>query len=147
MEDFHLCTLFTKQNLSCYPLFAMVPLSIMDSLLKVDVILQNGEGVSITFVIHNNRYAIDLVLCLNFRFQLNESSLRIDEEIYDIVTGDLSNINGPLLICYDNSKHWLLKPRRFRLYSFSRNVMVASTRVVTPYCSYTSTMWTLLSLR
>lgn len=138
MEDFYLCTLFTKQNLSCYPLFAMAPVSIMDSLLKVDVILKNGEGVSITFAIHNNRYAIDLALCLNFRFQLNESSLCIDEEIYDIITRDLSNINGPLLICNDNGKHWLLKPRRFRLYSFSRNVMVASTRMVIPYCSCTS---------
>jgi hypothetical protein len=87
------------------------------------VIRVDGEGFPISFPLGNR---------LSLWFQLNINSLHIDEEVYDSMTGDLSYIVGQLLVCNGDGKHWLLGPKRFRLYGLSESVMAATTSLATP---------------
>jgi hypothetical protein len=74
-------------------------------------------------------------LCLNLWFWLNEDSLYIDEEDCDIFTGNMTHTIVQFLVHNGDVKHWLLKPKKFRVYGLSESIMVASTKVVTYFQS------------
>jgi hypothetical protein len=96
------------------------------------VIRVDGEGFPISFPLGNDGIAVVIAFRLSLWFQLNINSLHIDEEVYDSMTGDLSYIVGQLLVCNGDGKHWLLGPKRFRLYGLSESVMAATTSLATP---------------
>jgi hypothetical protein len=66
---------------------------------------------------------------------LSEDFIFIDEQVFDALSGDLIHTIRQSLICDEDSKQWLLKAGRFRVYDVSDSVMVASTELVTSHQS------------
>jgi hypothetical protein len=64
----------------------------------------------------------------------------LDEEVYDTQSGNLINTIEQSPICDGDSKEWLLRLGRFRVYGVSELVMAASTELVTPHRSSTATV-------
>jgi hypothetical protein len=111
---------------------AMAMLNVDDSQPSYVEIHADGEGVSISFLIGSDGFAVVTTLCLSLWFQLNAMSLHIDEDVYDSTSGDLIYTISQSPICNGNGKYWLLRPGRFRLYGLSEFVMVASTGLAIP---------------
>jgi hypothetical protein len=63
----------------------------------------------------------------------------LDEEVYDAVSGYLINTIEQPLVCDGDSKHWLLKHGKYRVYNIRDSVMAASTKLITPHRSSTGT--------
>jgi hypothetical protein len=74
-------------------------------------------------------------------------SLHVDEEVYDLVTGELSHTIGQRPVYNGDGKHWLLGPGRFRLYGLSESIMAAITILATPLSSPSCTIQTSLNSR
>jgi hypothetical protein len=87
------------------------------------------------------------VVCLGLRFQLNITSLDIDKEVFDSISGDVTHTIGQIPICNGDGKHWLLRPGRFRLYGLSKSTMAASTELAPSLRSPSCTNHTPLSSR
>jgi hypothetical protein len=58
---------------------------------------------------------------------IERDSVHIDKENFDPTTRDLTHKFGQLLVCNGKIKHWLFRPRRYRLYGLIYCVMAAST--------------------
>ena len=64
----------------------------------------------------------------------------IDEEVYDALSGDLIGTISQSRVCDGASKQWLLNVGRYRVYGVTDSVMAASTELVRPHRSSTSTI-------
>jgi hypothetical protein len=115
----------------------MAALSVDDSHPSYVEICVNGEGVPITFPIGSDGLALVTTLRLSLRFQWNAMSLHIDKDIYDTKSGDLIHIISQSHVWIGDGIHWLLRPRRFRLYGLSESVMAATmtTPLSLPSCT------------
>jgi hypothetical protein len=91
----------------------MAALHLGDTLTKFVVIYADSEGVPISFPIRNDRLTLVTSLRLSLRFRLSKEFMYIDEEVFDVLSGDLIHTIGQLPVCDGDSKHWLLKPKRF----------------------------------
>jgi hypothetical protein len=74
-------------------------------------------------------------------------SLHIDEDVYDIVSGELLHTISQFLVCNGDGKHQLLRIGRFRLYNLSEFVMAAPTSLAIPLSLLSRTIQTLLTSR
>jgi hypothetical protein len=126
---------------------AMASMNLTDYLSSFVVIRVDGEGVPISSPLGSDGIAIVTAICLGLRFQLNTNSLHIDEEVFDLVIGDLFYTIGQLPVRNGDGKHWLLGPGRFRLYGLSESVMAATTGLATPLSSPSCTIQTPLTSR
>jgi hypothetical protein len=97
-------------------------------------------GVPISFPLGNDGVAHVTSLRLSLRFQMSEDFMFIDEEVYDAQSGDLIHTIGQSPVCDGASKQWLLNVGRYRVYGVSDSVMAATTELVTPHLSSTSTV-------
>jgi hypothetical protein len=104
------------------------------------VVHADGEGVPISFPLGNDGLVRVTSLRLSLRFGLSEEFMFLDEEVYDALSGDLINTIEQPPVCDGDSKEWLLRPGRFRIYGVSQPVMGASTELVTPHRSSTGTV-------
>jgi hypothetical protein len=104
------------------------------------VIYYEVGGVPISFPLGNDGVAHITSLRLSLRFQMSEDFMFIDEEVYDAQSGDLIHTIGQSPVCDGASKQWLLNAGRYRVYSVSDSVMVATTELVTPHRSSTGTI-------
>jgi hypothetical protein len=104
------------------------------------VVHADGEGVPISFSLGNDGLVRVTSLRLSLRFGFSEDFMFLDEEVYDAFSGDLINTIEQPPICDGDSKEWLLRPGRFRVYGVSQSVMGASTELVTPHRSSTGTV-------
>jgi hypothetical protein len=118
----------------------MAALQLGDTLSKSVVIFADTEGVPVSFPIGNDGLALVTSLRLSLRFWLNEEFMYIDEEVFDAHSGELIHTIGQSPVSDRDSKHWLLKPGRFRVSGVSESVMAASTELVTPHRSSTGTV-------
>jgi hypothetical protein len=78
---------------------------------------------------------------------LNIAFLHIDEEVFDLVSSDITHNIGQITVCNGDGKHWLLRPGRFKLYGLSESIMAVSTKLATPLWSPSCTNYTPLSSR
>ena len=111
------------------------------------VIYLDGVRVPISFPLGSDGVAHVTSLRLSLRFQLSEDFMFIDEEVYDANSGDLIHTISQSPVCNKGSKHWLLNARRYRVYGVSDSVMAASTELITPHRSSTSTVQLTLATR
>jgi hypothetical protein len=118
----------------------MAALQLGDTLSKSAVIFADTEGVPVSFPISNDNLALVTSLRLSLRFRLSEEFMYIDEEVFDAHSGELIHTIGQSPVSEGDSKHWLLKPGRYRVYGVSDLVMAASTELVTPHRSSTGTV-------
>jgi hypothetical protein len=114
---------------------AMASMNLADYLSSFALIQADGEGVLISFPLGSDGIAVVTIIRLGLRFQLNIDSLHIDKEVFDLVTGDLYHTICQLFVCNGDGKHWLLGPRKFRLYGLSKSIMAATTGLATPLSS------------
>jgi hypothetical protein len=104
------------------------------------IIYADGDGVPVSFPVGNDGLACVTSLRLSLRFWFSENFMFVDEEVYDALSGDLINTIEQPPVCDGDSKEWLLRPGRFRIYGVSQPVMGASTELVTPHRSSTGTV-------
>jgi hypothetical protein len=88
----------------------------------------------------NDGLALVTSLRLSLRFGLTEKFIYVDEEVYDAHSRDLMYTIGQSPECDGDSKQWLLKPGRYRVYGVSESVMAASTELIPPHRSSTDTV-------
>jgi hypothetical protein len=125
----------------------MATLQLGDTLSKFAVIFANTKGVPVSFPKSNDGLALVTFLRLSLRFRLSEEFMYIDEEVFDAHSGELIHTIGQSPVSEGDSKHWLLKPGRYRVYGVSDLVMAASTELVTPHRSSTGTVHLTLATR
>jgi hypothetical protein len=118
----------------------MAALNAGDSHSRFVVIYADGEGVPVSFPLGNDGLAHVTSLRLSLRFWLSEDFMFIDEEVYDALSEHLINTIEQSPVCDGDSKHWLLKHRKYRVYGVSDLVMATSTELVTPHQSSISTV-------
>jgi hypothetical protein len=118
----------------------MAALQLVDTLSKFAIIFAETEGVPVSFPISNDGLALVTSLRLYLRFRLSKEFMYIDEEVFGTHSGELIHTIGQSPVCDGDSKHWLLKSRRFRVYGVSESMMAASTELVTPHRSSTGTV-------
>jgi hypothetical protein len=104
------------------------------------VIRADSDGVLVSFPLGNEGLAHVTSLRLSLRFGLSEDFMFLDEEVYDALSGDLINTIEQPPVCNGDSKHWLLKHGKYRVYGVRDSVMAASTELVTPHRSSTGTV-------
>jgi hypothetical protein len=104
------------------------------------IIYADGDGVPVSFPLGNGGLACVTSLRLSLRFRFSEDFMFIDEEVYDAFSGDLINTIEEPPVCDGDSKHWLLKHGKYRVYGVSDSVMAASTELVRPHRSSTGTV-------
>jgi hypothetical protein len=97
------------------------------------VICADDDGVLVSFPLGNDRLACVTSLRLSLRFQLSENFMFVDEKVYDALPRDLINTIEQPPVCDEDSKHWLLKHGKYRVYGVSNSVMAASTELVIPH--------------
>jgi hypothetical protein len=118
----------------------MATLNLGDTHSNLVVINADGEGVPISYPLGNDKRTLVISLRLNLRFRLSEDFIYIDEEVFEAVLGDLRHIIGQFPICDGDSKQWLFKAGRYRVYGMNDLVMAASTELVTPHRSSIGTV-------
>jgi hypothetical protein len=104
------------------------------------VIHADGQGAPLSFPLRNDGLVRVTSLRLSLRFGLSEDFMFLDEEVYDSQSGNLINTIEQSPVCDGDSKEWLLRPGKFRVYGVSESVMAASTELVTPHRSSTGTV-------
>jgi hypothetical protein len=118
----------------------MAPLNLANTHTRFAVIYVEGEGVPISFPLGNDELTLVTSFRLSLRFGLTEKFIYVDEEVYDAYSGDLMYTIGQSPECDGDSKQWLLKLGRYRVYGVSESVMAASTKLITPHRSSTDTV-------
>lgn len=98
----------------------------------------NGHGIPISFPIADEGFCIVTAFRLSLRFQFEEESMQIDQEIFHDASGELTHIVSQPSYLNDGVKFWRLPPGRFRLYGLSNSLLAGSTEILTPRQSSTS---------
>jgi hypothetical protein len=104
------------------------------------VIHADGQGAPLSFPLRNDGLVRVTSLRLSLRFGLSEDFMFLDEEVYDSQSGNLINNIEQFPVCDGDSKEWLLRPRKFRIYGMIESVMATSTELVTPHQSSVGTV-------
>ena len=84
---------------------AMASVDLVDHFSRFVVIHADGEEVPISFPLGNDGMVVITTIHFGLQFQLNIDSLYIDEEVFDLITRDLSHIVGQLLVGNGDGKH------------------------------------------
>ena len=105
------------------------------------VLRAHGVGLPLTFLVDWEGYALVSCQRLSLRFNFQEDSISVEEEIFDDLTSELSHTVGQLSISDDNNcRSWRLAPGRYRVYGLTDSQMAASTEILTPRRSSTCTV-------
>jgi hypothetical protein len=59
--------------------------------------------------------------------------LSIEEEVFDVLSIDLTHTIGQPSINNKDGKHWLLRPDKFSVYGLSHSVMAAPIEVLAQF--------------
>ena len=66
--------------------------------------------VPVTFHVGEDGYALVSALTLSLRFQFREDSIHVEEEIFDLDSGNVLHAIGQSSFTNEGGKFWLLKP-------------------------------------
>ena len=111
--------------------------------LGLAVLYANGVTVPLTFRMQEDGLAYVTSQRLSIRFGFREDTIIVDEEIFDVVTSELTHTLGRVSqIDEHNNLFWSLHPGSYRVYGLTDSQMDASTEILTPRNSSTSTIQT-----
>jgi hypothetical protein len=80
---------------------------------------------------------------LSSRFGFSENTINVEEDIFDVVTSELTHTLGRISHQDENNNmFWTLHPGSYRVYGLTESQMAASTEILTPRSSSTSTIQT-----
>jgi hypothetical protein len=78
---------------------------------------------------------------LSSRFGFNENTINVEEDIFDVVTSELTHTLGHILHRDENNNmFWILHPGSYRVYGLTESQMAVSTEILTPGSSSTCTI-------
>ena len=101
----------------------------------------NGLGVPLLFLVDAQGFATILSLRLSFRFELQDTSVWIEHEVYDLVNLLVTHIIPEVpSIADDGLAQWRLTPGKYRLYGCIISQMAVPTQLQTPRRSLSCTM-------
>ena len=119
----------------------MASTSAMPSLSEMAEIRSNGLGVPILFRVCEDGLATIIALHISIRFGLQDTSLWIEREVYDLHTSTLSHtVPKASKHSEDGTIIWTLKPGRYRVYDLTTSQMSNPTQLITPRQSSTCTI-------
>src|SRR5579875_4023325 len=116
----------------------MASSSRFDASAKMAIIFSSSDPVPISFPLDSDGVAHVSSLRLSLRFQISQENMFLDEEVYDAVSGAVIDTISRSPVSDGSFKQWLLHAGRYRVYGVKTSVMPASTEVVTPHPSSTS---------
>jgi hypothetical protein len=83
---------------------------------------------------------------LSLWFGFRDDIIIVDEDIFDVVTSELTHTFGQVSQRDENNNlFWSLHPGSYRVYGLTDSQMAASTKILTPRSSFTYTIQTPLS--
>jgi hypothetical protein len=111
--------------------------------LGLAVLYADGVRVPLTFRMQENGLAYVTSQSLSIRFGFREDTIIVDEDIFDVVTSELTHTLGRVSQRDENNNlFWSLHPGRYRVFGLTDSQMAASTEILTPRNSSTSTIQT-----
>ena len=109
----------------------------MPSVSEMVGLCANGLKILIIFPIHSNGFASVSSVHLNIRFLLQDSSICVKREIYDIATSLLSmTLHESPRVADNGSSMWKLCAGKYRVYGLPYPFTNVSTKFRTPPHSY-----------
>ena len=109
------------------------------------VLYAHGVRVPLTFQMEEDGLAYVTSQRLSLRFNFREDTISVEEDIFDDLTSDVTHTIGRLSHRDENNNlFWSLNPGSYRVYGLTDSQMAASTEILTPRCSSTCTIQTLL---
>ena len=110
---------------------------------ELAVLYADGGIVPLTFRMQEDGLAYVTSLSLSIRFGFREDTIIVDEDIFDVVTSKLTHTLGRISQRDENNNlFWSLHPGSYRVYGLTDSQMAASTEILTPRNSSTSTIQT-----
>src|ERR1700738_2101019 len=107
------------------------------------VLYVHGVGVPLTFQKDEDGLAIVTAQRLSLRFGFREDTIIVDEDVFDVVTSELTHTLGRVSQRDENNNlFWSLHPGRYRVFGLTDSQMAASTEILTPRNSSTCTIQT-----
>jgi len=97
-----------------------------------------GNSVPIMFPVGESGYVVVSVFPLSIRFNLSENLVHIDEEVFDVDSGDLNHTPGQDHVS-KNPAEWHLRPRRYFAYGLASQYIGQSSQGVIGRVSSTNT--------
>jgi len=100
--------------------------------LKLVVLYVHGERVPLTFRMEDDGLAIVTAQRLSLRFGFREDTIIVDEDVFDVVTSELTHTLGRVSQRDENNNlFWTLHPGSYRVYGLTESQMAASTEILT----------------
>ena len=111
--------------------------------LELAVLYVHGVRVPLTFRMEKDGLAIVTAQRLSLRFGFREDTIIVDEDVFDVVTSELTHTLGRVSQRDENNNlFWSLHPGRYRVFGLTDSQMAASTEILTPRNSSTCTIQT-----
>jgi hypothetical protein len=107
------------------------------------ILRADGERVPLTFRMDDSGLAYVTSQRLSIRFGFRADTIIVDEDIFDVVTSELTHTLGRISHRDENNNmFWTLHPGSYRVYGLTESQMAASTEILTPRSSSTCTIQT-----
>ena len=111
--------------------------------LGLAVLYVDGVRVPLTFRMEEDRLAYVTSQRLSLRFGFREDTINVEEDIFDVLTSELTHTLGRISHRDENNNmFWTLHPGSYRVYGLTESQMAASTEILTPRSSSTCTIQT-----
>lgn len=96
------------------------------------LIRANTHSIPVLFAVGDDGYAMVTPMNRGLRFQFQEESLYIVEEVLDSETSMVAHALRQFSFRNEEGKLWMLKHRNHRAYGLSDSLLGASTETLTP---------------
>jgi hypothetical protein len=107
------------------------------------ILYADGQRVPLTFRMEDSGLAYVTSQRLSSRFGFSENTINVEEDIFDVVTSELTHTLGRISHRDENNNmFWTLHPGSYRVYGLTESQMAASTEILTPGSSSTCTIQT-----
>jgi hypothetical protein len=107
------------------------------------ILYADGQRVPLTFRMEDIGLAYVTSQRLSSRFGFSENTINVEEDIFDVVTSELTHTLGRISHRDENNNmFWTLHPGSYRVYGLTESQMAASTEILTPGSSSTCTIQT-----
>ena len=113
--------------------------------LEMVVLYAHGVRVPLTFRMEEDGLTYVTSQRLSLRFGFREDTISVEEDIFDDLTSELTHTLGRLSHRDESNKlFWSFYLGSYRVNGLTDSQMAASTEILTPHCSSTCTIETLL---
>lgn len=91
-----------------------------------------GAGVPTSLPILDEDLAVVSALSLGFTFDFQAQTKHVNEEVFDVLSRELTHTIRQFSSPNEDGKFWLLRPGRYRAFGLTDSLMGASSELLTP---------------